>query len=339
MDNSQHLRKFIAACRRIGKNQALAQAGGGNISLKVDNTRMIIKSSGQYLSGVTQKKGHCTVLYPGIASFVRRGTSKTFSRGWEKQYNRQLEKSMAMPSARPSLETGFHAMLGRAVVHTHPLFINALLCSKNGKTLLKRIAGREKFLWVPYQTPGIELSAGIAKRWRGERLLFLENHGLIVNGESMGWCVRKTEEVLKGARELVLVKKGFPPLAPLEWTVQKGNVFKSPFVKEFLRISRVSADREKGMEKGFLFPDAAVYCHTGLSFGVLDKKKISLLEDGRVYLPKAALAAPHRVMETLLMHLAILFLIKGFGKPKFLTKSQVGSILRMESEKYRQRRS
>ncbi len=334
MENSHHLRQFVAACRRIGKSQVLAQAGGGNISLKMDKSRMIIKSSGYDLAEVTGKKGHCVVLYPPIASFVCREARKAFSLRWESQYNLQLEKSTLAKDVRPSLETGFHAVLGRAVVHTHPLFVNAILCSKGGKALVKRIAGRERFLWVPYQTPGVELSAAIAEKWKGERLLFLENHGMVVNGGSMEWCVRKTEKVLEGARALTHGEKD--PRRLLNWEKQKGKVFKSPLVKEFLKTN---AGREKGMENGFLFPDAVVYCHSGFSFGTLDKRKISLLDDGSVYLPKAASAAPSRVMETVLMHLAILLLIRRSGAPKFLTKSHANIIMRMESEKYRQRQS
>ena len=109
--------------------------------------------------------------------------------------------------ARPSMETLFHAVLGRLVVHTHPVMVNAFTCMRGGRELLEERLP-EPIVWVPYQPPGLGVSSAIADSVRGFRrrhgrlpeLVFLENHGLIASGASPGDCLQATERAVAAGK-------------------------------------------------------------------------------------------------------------------------------------------
>jgi rhamnose utilization protein RhaD (predicted bifunctional aldolase and dehydrogenase) len=96
---------------------------------------------------------------------------------------------------RPSVETGMHALLPhRIVFHTHPTLVNGITCAREGKDWVERLFGDE-ILWVPVVNPGIVLSQYLDDRLQEYArkhsnpypvAIFLQNHGLLVYGDSLG---------------------------------------------------------------------------------------------------------------------------------------------------------
>jgi rhamnose utilization protein RhaD (predicted bifunctional aldolase and dehydrogenase) len=68
-----------------------------------------------------------------------------------------------LKTLRPSVEAGFHSVLKRYVIHTHPVYANILCCSHNGRELMDEIFKKESFAvaWVPYINPGFSLTLRI----------------------------------------------------------------------------------------------------------------------------------------------------------------------------------
>src|ERR1035437_6871984 len=89
-------------------------------------------------------------------------------------------------------------MLGRFVIHTHPVAANAVNCGP-GLKALKEItpAGELPPLWVPYTDPGWRLAEKIksaAEDYQKSHgkwpvVLFLETHGLLVSAPEADACV------------------------------------------------------------------------------------------------------------------------------------------------------
>jgi NAD(P)-dependent dehydrogenase (short-subunit alcohol dehydrogenase family) len=89
-------------------------------------------------------------------------------------------------------------MLGRVVIHTHPVAANALNCGP-GLAALSEIAppGELPPLWIPYTNPGwclataIRSAAEAYKQKRGSypAVIFMENHGLLVSASSARDCL------------------------------------------------------------------------------------------------------------------------------------------------------
>jgi rhamnose utilization protein RhaD (predicted bifunctional aldolase and dehydrogenase) len=146
--------EFLLLCQRFGQLEDLVQAGGGNISMKLSDTHSVIKSSGYALSDVTREKGFTIFSHRDVHS------------------DRPLTDCVVSGSA-PSMETYFHVFLYKYVVHLHPTTLLPFLCSKDSEGC------------VPYLKPGPELAEGIRSTWKGEHVILLQNHGVIVTGDTL----------------------------------------------------------------------------------------------------------------------------------------------------------
>jgi len=180
--------EFLLLCRRFGQLDELAQAGGGNISIKLDGCLSIIKSSGIALSDVSCEKGYCIVNHQQVKE----------SLSYEKEPNL---KTMTIGSGTPSLEVYFHSFMKKYVVHLHPSTMLPYLCGPCPDA-------------IPYFKPGFELSKEIYKRWNDEPVVFLKNHGVIFTSDSLEDLFTIAEQTYERFR-----RPGYVPLHML-WKFQ-----------------------------------------------------------------------------------------------------------------------
>lgn len=184
---------FVKLCRYAAKYPQFVQGGGGNCSVKF-NGKMIIKASGYFLSDVSKSKG-------GSLIDLRTGDL------------------LSDKSTKPSLEKNIHLLLGKCILHTHPIVVCALVCSKQGKKSFKKIFKSKTFHWINYTSPGKRLAEKIGHYMTGKRInknkdtvLFLENHGIFISSNSWRGCISLHQHVLKklmkyfGCRKLFFVK-------------------------------------------------------------------------------------------------------------------------------------
>ena len=168
---------LIYLCNVIGGKVAYVQGGGGNISLKTSETDMYIKASGKFLADIKDETGFLPVNWTAIRDQI--DSCKT-----EAEYNDLLAKTTlgAFSPQRPSIETGFHAILDRCTLHSHSVWVNLLTCAKNGEAIIKQLFPSS--FWVPYRTPGLALTKAILRKLNGVKCatIFLQNHGVIVSG-------------------------------------------------------------------------------------------------------------------------------------------------------------
>ena len=158
-----------------GARPDFIQGGGGNTSVKLPDGLMAIKASGFRLSQVTETDGFAVVETDTLKDV-------TAERGYK--------------PLRPSVEAGFHALLGRFVLHTHPVYCNLALCSQNGAERLPGLMSGYSFIVVPYINPGAELCAVIKeKKTPDTQVVFLQNHGMIVTADTADECLRIHEDV------------------------------------------------------------------------------------------------------------------------------------------------
>ncbi len=105
---------------------------------------------------------------------------------------------------KPSVEALFHAYLLslpgiRFVGHTHPIPVNAILCSPQAEELASRrifpdeiVCCGSRSVFVPYTDPGLKLAQAIRdqtvafleKEGTPPRVILLKNHGIITLGAS-----------------------------------------------------------------------------------------------------------------------------------------------------------
>jgi len=172
------------------------KGGGGNTSAKNKET-LWIKPSGTTLAELTTEsfiamdRAKIARLYdvkPPADSSAREALVT----------NMMMEAMFPYSSGRPSVESPLHNSFNATfVVHTHPPLVNGMTCAKNGEEACHRLF--PEALWVDYVDPGFTLCMVVrnkineysAARGREPEMVFIENHGIFVAGNTAA-AIRKT---------------------------------------------------------------------------------------------------------------------------------------------------
>ena len=186
MAERSDLQDFVAMCLHVGASSAFVQGGGGNISIKLQNDRMLVKASGTKLSEVSETAGYAEVDFKLIRRMLHEAELP------EDAFNAKVTNSNTLKSYRPSMETGFHAALGQCVVHSHSVYANVLTCSEEGESIINDLFPTATF--ITYVPPGLELAKQIFKHATSD-IFFLANHGLIVQGKTKPECLRLHDHI------------------------------------------------------------------------------------------------------------------------------------------------
>ncbi len=180
MHNEELISNLVTLSRNIGSNLAYIQGGGGNTSVKIDDKVMAIKASGHVLKQMQNNSGYCLVAYQEIVNNLQSNTEELHLSKQTKQY--VLPSS---PHKTPSIETSFHAILNKYVIHSHSVYANLLNCSAEGPDIIKKLFPHA--LWIPYYNVGFKLAQEILNRCKSSKtppnVIFLQNHGLIISNE------------------------------------------------------------------------------------------------------------------------------------------------------------
>jgi rhamnose utilization protein RhaD (predicted bifunctional aldolase and dehydrogenase) len=172
------------------------KAGGGNTSCKTADT-LWVKPSGTTLAKLAPET---------FVAMDRAALAKLYEAAppAEPAAREELVKNMMAAAVKPetpgraSVEAPLHdSLAARFVVHTHPASVNGLTCAVGGRAAAARLF--PDALWVPYTDPGYTLCMAVRKavlackaEHGGEpALIFLENHGVFVAGD--------TEEAVRAA--------------------------------------------------------------------------------------------------------------------------------------------
>lgn len=168
--------EFRALSARLGQDPLRVQGPGGNTSIK-SGAVMWIKASGTELADAERED---------IFVAVDRDAAKAEASG---QGDGSCKATVLDPTSvrRPSIETTFHAALNWTVIaHTHSIATLVHAISPEGrKAAADKLAGLPA-VFVPYAKPGLPLTREILARVSVEtQIIILENHGLIVCGDSV----------------------------------------------------------------------------------------------------------------------------------------------------------
>jgi len=166
--------QFVAICNAVGKEEELVRHRGGNLSYK-HRDKIVITSSGTKLQDVE--------LFKNLSVCQRL------------EANTEL-----MIGDRPSLELPFHLVLKKNVIHTHPYYVNLLLCSQEGPRILEDLFQVFNYAYVSYLCPGKKLKDAV-ESCNKEPIIFLENHGLITNSTSIRAAKASTVAVSKACKD------------------------------------------------------------------------------------------------------------------------------------------
>ena len=197
---------FIQISKYAGMRNDLAQAGGGNTSVKLDDRVMLVKSSGFQLADVSENSGYSKIDYRLIEDYFKENlladgqSAETAAEQivlTEDAGNALLTKAQ-MAGGRASIETFLHAVTGKYTLHSHPTLVNILTARKDGREILEELFPDS--VYVPYRKPGAALAETyykICQAAGAPEIIFLESHGLVVSGDLAEGVISRTEEVLE----------------------------------------------------------------------------------------------------------------------------------------------
>ena len=241
------------------------QGGGGNFSVKHGNT-MLVKASGFLFSEITDVNGWVVVDYKKIKSFYDnlRSAEETSEECGNEVVLKSIVDDVRFGGMKPSMETAFHAYLGKYVVHTHSIFVNTIACSAQSKQVCEDIFSQANFsfAWVPYANPGLHLAYAIKKLLEQQNklpdVLVLENHGLIVHAQTVDGVRNIYTEVHELLEKSFGLGYGNYPdvgIVPLNADQFAGT---TQFVKNYIGTSDSFVNE---FTSEILFPDQAVFCN------------------------------------------------------------------------------
>ena len=197
------LADIIELSHQYGQGNDFVIGGGGNTSVK-DRSVMAIKASGTSLRTIGPS-GFVEMSREAVRAILGRSYSSDPMRR-EAEIKADLMKSRTRPEegGRPSVEASLHEMMEwRLVVHTHPCAVNALTCAAEGESVARQLFGPE-VLWVPYTDPGYLLAKAMERQLAAyrsahhgdPRVVLMQNHGLVVGGDTAEEIRARTDEVL-----------------------------------------------------------------------------------------------------------------------------------------------
>ena len=285
MMDKQSLAQLIEISHAVGGRADYVQAGGGNTSVKSpDGRTMAIKASGTALPLMSESVGWVEVEVAAVLSiFEREDLAKLDTDTREARVLQHFYSAVVGGSGRPSVETALHAMLGKCVIHTHPVAANAVNCGPGWQALREITpAGDLPPLWVPYTDPGWRLANTIksaAEAYEHEHgampaVLFMENHGLLVSAPEAQACVDLHAEWVARCERYFTAKLAplRTPPTPDSATLRKAMVAlrrsyrevngRAPFARwaETPELAAVACDeRADLLAAGSLSPDHIVY--------------------------------------------------------------------------------
>ncbi|HNW43388.1 MAG TPA: class II aldolase/adducin family protein [Elusimicrobiales bacterium] len=286
------------AARAAGLRPDLTQGGGGNVSIKLNSERMLVKASGVKLKDVSAAGGYALVNYGNIRRRIAAGP------GTEGEFSdficAQTLPVRGVAPAKPSIETGFHALLNTVVIHTHSVYANILNMSAEGHRLGRELFPAAEF--IGYRSPGPQLCSAVNERARasGPQVFFLANHGLAAAHAGVEGALELNASVNETIRRGLRLP-AYPAAAP------------SPGLSPH-NAERLAVYGKTFLLENVLSPDQALYCGPAELEG------------------KGGMEAANEVLTALFYILDCMRLLKL--TPRFLTKAETAYFDTMKSGRY-----
>jgi rhamnose utilization protein RhaD (predicted bifunctional aldolase and dehydrogenase) len=341
-----------------GNRFDLVQAGGGNTSVKLDDHRMLVKASGINLTEVTQNSGHVAVDYRLIRTFLSEFDHQNLDKKQREVIaNESMLSSKLSTNGKPSIETFLHAMLNTYTLHTHPVSVNVLASKQNWKEALSNIW--PDAIFVPYQTPGIDLAMAMSHELTVymvihncfPKVVFLQNHGLIVSSNDPNEVITLTDQVSEAIeKHLNLDLHRYRDITHLQLLLSKVNSTDTCITcSDDTVINSLLSKENKDTPIWPFCPDTLIYCGVRPAFldSISDEYSLQdyfkrykehpkvIILNGTVYFCANSIKKAKESEELLKFHL----LVVASQNPQSierLTLPEVAYLSNWEAEKFRQ---
>lgn len=331
---SSNLQKVIAIAHTLGTRPEYIQGGGGNISYKPSAAQMLVKASGFRLDTLSETSGLVAIAHEPIRSFFQTSPHQATDDILLTSYTAliaSLTEQSSTHTLRPSIETGFHAICGTVVIHSHSVWANLLTCAEGGADVLASLFPDAHY--IPYHTPGAPLTKAISDvlATRGAHTIFLENHGVIVHADTPEEALRLHDNHTTVIRAHTNITDNYP----YTHITPAGTLWESdtPFLKRFVREN---PEVIENLSAHALFPDQIVYTENYAVDPANTEASIVFDCATGVIRYRMNETAAQAAEETLVAWAWLMTHIPRIGHvPRYIPAAHTDHIKKMESEAYR----
>lgn len=346
---SEELRCFECISKEVGLPIEYTQGGGGNTSVKLNDELMAVKASGYKLKQITPTEGYVVVNYKNIFEYYNQvdlSQEKDYEKESAEIVKANIVEAEGLKKLRPSVEAGFHSLLQKYVIHTHPVYANLVCCSQNGRELMDEIFSDESFgvVWIPYINPGFSLTLRIkdalekyekdAEQGKRVQIILMENHGLIATSDDPEECVALHEKANELIKEYFGIDEGRVPYSQIQLSKVEENKFisRTGYLIDYFKSHKIDDDF---FDRIVLYPDQLVYLNGSLSVDGMDNKLNINSQTGEIiYLTTESEA--QTMEESMLAYVYIIDQMEKLGlSPKSMKQTEINFITNWEGEKYR----
>lgn len=320
----------------------LIQGPGGNTSVKNKDGQMFIKASGFRFEELKHDNGVSAVNYQPISDYFFNVVPEDKSR--EEALMLQIVQSNVLKYEdgstypKPSMETGFHAVLNRYVVHTHSVWTNLLNCCSDRQSMIKQLKLNHNAVFIPFVSPGFGLSYLVTLEIKKAKsdgrpipdLFFLANHGIIAHADEPQKCKEMLDAADAAIQKVLNLSITYPEVK----LIAKGHHWESNF--GFVPEALAKYGCDKSFFDKVLFPDQTVFFNDRISdWKDTEKLVIDLKNDGSVSY-NCSFREAISIHETMTAYLYLFDVLTEIDLPMdFIGGSEIDYINGMEMEKHR----
>lgn len=280
----EELNSIIEISRKFGEDGDMVQGGGGNTSVKIGSGKMYVKASGTTLR-MADVDNFIVVDVEEVLDILGDKDMSELTPGERDLIVSKRLQGLVKDGSnkRPSIETFLHALLGKYVVHVHPVYVNALTCFEGGHVLAEKIfKDKIKYLWIGYDSPGYQigvllkdgLKKYVACNGTVPEVIFLQNHGIIISSDNEKDIYQLNDTVMRELKDFfgnILVSES-PPAKKHEaksYLAMLKRAFNAIHIQyNCLHFTKAGVihyvlQRENSNQlftEGALYPDQIVYC-------------------------------------------------------------------------------
>lgn len=333
------LKEILELTARFINRPDLIQGPGGNTSVKDNKGRMFIKASGFRFEELNEHSGVSCVTYNEIRRYFYEVQPTDLASEEKKMLEiigrNILSDEQGKPYPRPSMETGFHAVLDKYVVHTHSVWTNLVNCASDRSAKIKSLseALNTEIVEIPFVTPGFGLSYLVTSALKNAgpvkpKLFLLANHGVIAHSDSADETATILHDLDRAIAHLFVIDHDYPDTAitgsASDWQPASDFVFNG--------IKKHHA--EEAFFERVLFPDQTVFFKGNMSFDAQTPNKINISSSGLSYHCEEREA--RSIHETMTAYLFIFDTLNQQGvEPEFIGDKAIEYINSMDMEKHR----
>lgn len=329
---TERIKTFSSYCSELGSQPLIVQGGGGNASMKEQNT-LWVKASGTRLADAIHENIFMAVDLEHLLDNINLGCFDP------------TPKALNAETRKASIETILHALMPhKFVIHVHAVDPLAILVQRRSKQIIEeRLPRNIAWAHVDYHRPGPDLAKAIYETLENLAdidAIFLANHGIVVAADSLEKLKINMDTILVS---LICSQRPLNMRSPSAEHI--GTIARGYKLSNHPAIGNLAIDTylySLCQKHWALFPDQVVFLGPKPTCILPNQLRDALIKDHDILFVKDVgvllkESLPNSKLEQLECYAEVLMRIDNNSDLVSLSDKEVSGLLNWEAEKYRQK--